>query len=261
MTTFLETVNDHTRVLVAERRAAVPEAALRERLADAPPVASFARALAADGMSLIAEMKRASPSRGPIQADAKVAPIVTAYAGAGAAAISVLTEPRWFGGSLDDLREAHATVATPLLRKDFVVDPYQLVEARLAGASAVLLIVASFGAASRLAALMDDAQALGLDTLVEVHDRAELLIAREAGAPIIGINNRDLHSLEVDLATSLRLRPEIPAGVTVVAESGISTRADVVELEAAGVDAILVGEALMRVGDPAATAAELLGRA
>lgn len=260
MTTFLETVNDHTRMLVAERRAAISEAALRERLPGAPPIASFARALAADGMSLIAEMKRASPSRGPIQADAQVAPIVTAYAGAGASAISVLTEPRWFSGSLEDLREAHATVGTPLLRKDFVVDPYQLVEARLAGASAALLIVASFGDRSRLAALMGQARALGLDTLVEVHDRAELEIALEADAPIIGINNRDLRSLEVDVGTSLRLRPKIPAGVTVVAESGITTRADVVMLEDAGVDAILVGEALMRVGDPAATAAELLGR-
>jgi indole-3-glycerol phosphate synthase len=258
--TFLETVNDHTRALLAERRAAVADDVLRQGLSEVPDVASFAEALAAPGMSLIAEMKRASPSRGAIQAGAQVAPIVATYAEAGAAAISVLTEPRWFGGSLDDLRDAHRTVSTPLLRKDFIVDPYQLVEARLAGASAALLIVASFPSAGELAVLMTEAVNLGLDTLVEVHDDAELATALAVGAPIIGINNRDLHSLEVDLGTSLRLRERIPPGVTVVAESGITTRGDVAVLEDAGVDAILVGEALMRVNDPAVTAAELLGR-
>jgi len=259
--TFLETVVANTRGLVDARRALVPEAQLREQLADAPLVGSFARGLAAPGMSLIAEMKRASPSRGAIQAGARVAPIVTAYAAAGAAAISVLTEPKWFGGSLDDLREAHATVPTPLLRKDFIVEPYQLVEARLAGASAVLLIVAAFGEPDGLARLIGESEALGLDVLVEVHDDNELATALGVRAPIVGINNRNLHSLDVDLATSLRLRPRIPAGVLVVAESGITTRADVAALEEAGVDAILVGEALMRVNDPTATAAELLGRA
>lgn len=261
MSTFLETVIANTRVLVAERRRQLPEAALRECLADAPDVASFADALAAPGMGLIAEMKRASPSKGAIQAGARVAPIVSAYAAAGASAISVLTEPKWFGGSLDDLIEAHATVDTPLLRKDFLVEPYQLVEARLAGASAALLIVAAFPDAGSIGAMIDAAQAVGLDTLVEVHDLADVATALAVGARIVGINNRNLHSLEVDLATSLSLRPKIPAGVTVVAESGISTRGDVAQLEAAGVDAILVGEALMRVNDPGATAAELLGRA
>ena len=260
MTTFLETVTANTRELVAARRRQVGEPELRARLVDAPTPASFAQALAAPGMSLIAEMKRASPSRGPIQAGAAVAPIVTAYAAAGAAAISVLTEPKWFGGSLDDLIEARATVSTPLLRKDFIVEPYQLVEARLAGASAALLIVAAFADPGALAALIAAADAIGLDTLVEVHDEAELGIARAAGARIIGINNRDLRSLEVDLSTSLRLRPHVPDGVIVVAESGIATRDDVRALEDAGVDAILVGEALMRVNDPVATAAELLGR-
>ncbi len=259
--TFLETVVANTRGLVDARRAKLPEAQLRERLPDASAVGSFAAGLAAPGMSLIAEMKRASPSKGAIRADAKVAPIVRAYAAAGAAAISVLTEPRWFGGSLDDLREAHATVETPLLRKDFIVEPYQLVEARLAGASAVLLIVAAFTDAEGLARMIGESEALGLDVLVEVHDERELATALQVRAPIVGINNRNLHSLDVDLATSLRLRPRIPAGVIVVAESGIAARADVAVLEEAGVDAILVGEALMRVNDPRATAAELLGRA
>ncbi len=260
MPTFLETVIAHTRERLAARRADLGEPALRERLSGAPAVRSFADALAAPGMSLIAEMKRASPSKGVIHAGAPVAPIVTAYAAAGAAAISVLTEPEWFGGSLDDLVEAHAAVPTPLLRKDFVVDPYQLLEARLAGASAALLIVAAFPDADALAGLMGAADDLGLDTLVEVHDEAELALALAVGARIVGINNRDLHSLEVDLATSLRLRPRVPPEVTVVAESGIATRGDVRALEDAGVDAILVGEALMRVNDPAAAAAELLGR-
>ena len=134
----------------------------------------------------------------------------SAYAAAGAAAISVLTEPKWFGGSLDDLVEAHATVPTPLLRKDFIVDPYQLLEARVAGASAALLIVAAFPDAAALAELIGAADALGLDTLVEVHDAADVATALAVGAPIIGINNRDLHSLDVDLATSLRLRPLVP---------------------------------------------------
>jgi len=258
--TFLETVIAHTRELVDARRDAVPEPELRGRLRTAPPIGSFADALAAPGMGLIAEMKRASPSKGPIHADAAVAPIVTAYAAAGASAISVLTEPTWFGGSLDDLIEAHATVPTPLLRKDFIIDPYQLVEARLAGASAALLIVAAFAHDGALARLMAEADALGLDALVEVHDEDDLARARSVGARIVGINNRDLHSLEVDLATSLRLRPRVSPEVIVVAESGITTRADVRALEDAGVDAILVGEALMRVNDPAATAAELLGR-
>jgi len=260
MPTFLETVIANTRALVAARRADVPESELRARLAGAPAVRSFADALAAPGMGLIAELKRASPSKGAIQAGAAVAPIVTAYAAAGASAISVLTEPKWFGGSLDDLREAHATVPTPLLRKDFIVDAYQLVEARLAGASAALLIVAAFPDAEALAGLIGAAEAVGLDTLVEVHDEDDLATALAVGARIVGINNRDLHSLEVDLATSLRLRPLVSNGAIVVAESGISTRADVAELERAGIDAILVGEALMRVNDPAATAAELLGR-
>jgi len=258
--TFLETVIAHTRELVDARRSALPETELRDRLSGASRTRSFVDALAPPGMSLIAEMKRASPSRGAIQADAAVAPIVRAYTAAGAAAISVLTEPKWFGGSLDDLIEAHATVPTPLLRKDFIVDPYQLVEARLAGASAALLIVAAFPEANVLAELIDVADALGLDALVEVHDESDLATALDVGSRVVGINNRDLHSLEVDLRTSLRLRPLVPAEVLVVAESGITTRDDVRELEDAGVDAILVGEALMRVNDPAATAAELLGR-
>ncbi len=260
MTTFLETVIAHTQDELSRRRAAVPIDALRAQIEGPPPAPRFFDGLAAPGMSLIAEMKRASPSKGAIQAGARVAPIVQAYADAGASAISVLTEPKWFQGSLDDLATAHATVDIPLLRKDFIVDEYQLVEARVIGASAALLIVAAFSTARELAAMIEMATRIGLDTLVEVHDEREAAIAQSVGAAIIGINNRDLHSLEVDLSTSFRVRAQIAPGTIVVAESGITTRDDVRALEEAGVDAILVGEALMGVGNPAATAAELLGR-
>jgi len=260
VTTFLETVIAHTRDELAHRRAAVPIEVLRAQIEDPPPAPRFFDGLAAPGMSLIAEMKRASPSKGAIQAGASVAPIVQAYSDAGASAISVLTEPKWFQGSLDDLATARATVETPLLRKDFIVDEYQLVEARVVGASAALLIVAAFANARELASMIELATQLGLDTLVEVHDEREAAIAQSVGAAIIGINNRDLHTLEVDLSTSFRVRANIAPDTLVVAESGITTRNDVRLLEDAGVDAILVGEALMRVGNPVATAHELLGR-
>lgn len=249
MATFLDQVVEHTEKALEERKAALPYDALLDQLGPIPRGRPFSEALIAEGISLIAEMKRASPSRGPIHPDAAVADIVTAYRDAGVSAISVLTEPRWFGGSLDDLREARRTVDLPLLRKDFLVDPYQLLEARVAGADAVLLIVAALGPA-RLVDLMRDAHDLGLDCLVEVHDEDEVEAAVEAGAEIIGINNRNLHSLAVDLDTTFRLLSDIPAGTVVVAESGISDRAHVRDLEQAGVDAILVGEALMSSGDP-----------
>jgi indole-3-glycerol phosphate synthase len=256
--TFLDTVVEHTERKLAKRKKKVPEAALADRL---PPVTRgrpFSEALIQEGISLIAEMKRASPSRGPIRPDAGVAEIVRAYERAGASAVSVLTEPKWFGGSLDDLAEARAAVRLPLLRKDFIVDPYQLMEARVAGADAALLIVAALEPA-RLEELLAAAHDLSLDCLVEVHSEDEVEAAVDAGAEIIGINNRDLHSLEVDLRTSFKLLADVPAGTVVVAESGITTRDDVRELEEAGVDAILVGEALMRSPDPADAVRELLG--
>ena len=218
----------------------------------------FSEALIAEGISLIAEMKRASPSKGPIRPGASVSDIVSGYQRAGASAVSVLTEPNWFGGSLDDLVEARAACDLPLLRKDFVVDEYQLLEARVAGADAVLLIVAALER-SRIEELMGAASDLGLDALVEVHDEKEVEVAVEAGAEVIGINNRDLHSLEVDLETTFELLADVPAGTVVVAESGITLNEDVERLERAGVDAILVGEALMRADDPVRAVRELLG--
>jgi indole-3-glycerol phosphate synthase len=214
----------------------------------------------AEGISLIAEMKRASPSRGPIRPGASVPEVARVYQEAGAAAMSVLTEPHHFGGSLDDLAAARAACDLPLLRKDFLVDEYQLLEARAAGADAVLLIAAALGQ-DRLAQLIAVASELGMDALVEVHDEDEVEAAVAAGAEVIGVNNRDLRSLEVDLETSFRLLADIPAGTVVVAESGIRRRGDVARLEEAGVDAILVGEALMDAEDPVAAARALLGTA
>ena len=170
----------------------------------------------------------------------------------------MLTEPNWFGGSLDDLVEARGACELPLLRKDFLVDEYQLLEARVAGADAVLLIVAALDR-GRMVELMGVAGELGLDTLVEVHDEKEVETAVEAGAELIGINNRDLHSLEVDLETTFELLADVPAGTVVVAESGITQNEDVERLERAGVDAILVGEALMRADDPVRAVRDLLG--
>lgn len=258
MGTFLENVVERTEADLARRKRTTPAADLEARLGPASRGRPFSEALIDEGISLIAEMKRASPSRGPIRPGASVAEIVAAYQAAGARAVSVLTEPAHFGGSLDDLAEAREACDLPLLRKDFLIDPYQVLEARAAGADAVLLIVAALGR-ERLMQLMGTASELGMDTLVEVHDEDEVELAVETGAELIGINNRDLHSLEVDLGTTFRLMADVPAGTVVVAESGITERGHVSDLEDAGVDAILVGEALMRADDPAHVVRELLG--
>jgi indole-3-glycerol phosphate synthase len=256
--TFLETVVERTRAEIEARRREIPESELEARLGPSRRGRPFSEALIAEGISLIAEMKRSSPSKGAIRPGASVSDVVSAYQRAGARAVSVLTEPNWFGGSLDDLVEARGACELPLLRKDFLVDEYQLLEARVAGADAVLLIVAALDR-GRMAELMGVAGELGLDTLVEVHDEKEVETAVEAGAELIGINNRDLHSLEVDLETTFELLADVPAGTVVVAESGITQNEDVERLERAGVDAILVGEALMRADDPVRAVRDLLG--
>lgn len=256
---FLEDIVEATRSTVQRRRAETPIDELMSGLAPPGRGWPFSEALIAPGVSLIAEMKRASPSKGPINAGADVAEIVAKYEAAGAAACSILTEPDFFGGSLDDLRRAREACSLPLLRKDFIIDPYQLVEARLAGADAALLIVAATGE-ELLGELLAFGHQIGLDLLVEVHDEDDAEVAVAAGAEIVGINNRNLKTLEVDPETVLRLLPDIPAGTTVVAESGISDPADVRRLEEAGVDAILVGEALMSAPDPAEAVRALLGR-
>lgn len=217
----------------------------------------FHAALARPGMGVIAEFKRRSPSAGSLRAQADVEAIVGAYERGGASALSVLTEGPNFGGSLGDLRAARAACELPILRKDFIVDPYQLYEALLAGADAVLLIVAALPG-EQLAALHEHAGKLGLDVLVEVHDREELTRAADIGARLIGVNNRDLRDFTVDIERTSRLLEEMPADATAVSESGIATAEQLRELERQGVAAVLVGEILMRSPAPQRTLALLL---
>jgi indole-3-glycerol phosphate synthase len=252
--TILTRILESTRAEVTRRKHALPLAELAERASGEGPVPAERRlraALARPGLGVIAEFKRRSPSAGALRTDADVGTVVSAYERGGADALSVLTEGPNFGGSLEDLQAARAASGLPILRKDFIVDPYQLHEARAAGADAVLLVVAALSV-EELAALHDGALALGLDALVEVHDEAELRGALEVGAELIGINNRDLRDFSVDVERTFRLREAIPAGVRVVSESGIATAAQLRRLEDARVDAVLIGGALMRAADPAA---------
>ncbi|MBO0768505.1 MAG: indole-3-glycerol phosphate synthase TrpC [Solirubrobacterales bacterium] len=234
--------------IVADTRARVAE---RKR-----PAGVFADALANGGISVIAEHKRASPSAGVIREDLSLEQVVGAYQRGGAAALSILTEESRFKGSLDDIKAARAASTLPILRKDFIVDPYQISEAHSAGADAILLIVAALEP-SALRKLYQQATDLALDVLVEVHNRAELEVALELEPRIIGINNRNLSTLAVDLNTTYELLPDIPAGTLKVAESGFRTRAELDGLAAAGLDAVLIGEALMRASDPEAACAGL----
>ena len=241
-----------------QRREAVPAATLRAQLGTGGGARPFSEALVRPGLSLIAEFKRRSPSAGEIRGGASVGETVAAYQRGGAAALSILTDSESFGGSLDDVREARAASSLPILRKDFVVDPYQLLEAATSGADAVLLIVAALDDET-LAALHEEARGLDLDCLVEVHDEAELERALEIDVDVIGINNRDLRDLSVDVDVTARLIIDVPAGKTVVAESGFSHRDQLDELERIGVDAVLIGEALMRLGDPEGAARQADG--
>jgi indole-3-glycerol phosphate synthase len=245
---------------VARRREQIPLSELEGRLqgrVSADSQRPFNEALVRPGLSLIAEFKRRSPSAGAIQAGADVTSLVAAYERGGAAAISILTEEAHFGGSLEDLRIARGTCGLPILRKDFIVDAYQVYEAAANGADAILLIVGAVED-SDLFELQREARALDLDCLVEVHDVAQLERALELGAEVIGINNRDLDEGTIDVSTTYELMPDVPTGKTVVAESGISERAELDELERVGVDAVLIGEALMRAGDPEEKARELI---
>ncbi|MDR0570876.1 MAG: indole-3-glycerol phosphate synthase TrpC [Clostridiales Family XIII bacterium] len=235
-----------------EDKAAVPPDEM-EAMCRALPVLDFEfeRALKGPGLSFICEVKKASPSKGVISEEFPYLEVARAYEAGGAACVSVLTEREYFLGDDRYLREISEAVALPVLRKDFVTDPFQIFQARVLGAKAVLLIRAIL-TEGRLAALAALARELGMSALVEVHDEGELRSALAAGARLIGVNNRDLRTFEVDLGNSLRLREKTPADVVFVAESGISRREDVLALEAAGVDAALVGESLMRGGDAAA---------
>jgi indole-3-glycerol phosphate synthase len=243
---------------VDARRRELPQADLEARLSGRGEDRPFNEALVRPGLSLIAEFKRRSPSAGEISGTALVADQVAAYERGGAAALSVPTDEPHFGGSLEDLRQARAACGLPIIRKDFVVDPYQLYEAAVNGADAVLLIVRALDD-EQLRSLYEEARSLDLDCLVEVHDGEELERALEADAEVIGINNRNLDQGTVDLATTFELMPDVPAGKTVVAESGISGVAELEELDRVGVDAVLIGTALMTAPDPEAKARELTG--
>jgi indole-3-glycerol phosphate synthase len=247
--------------ILASTRAEVQRRKREHPLVASGPAAAARRlhdALSGPGIAVIAEFKRRSPSAGPLRGHADVGELVAAYERGGARALSVLTEGPNFDGSLEDLRQARAASDLPILRKDFIVDPYQLHEARAAGADAVLLIVAALDQAT-LASLHRGAGELSLDVLVEVHDHDELSRAVDVGADLIGINNRDLRDFTVDVERTFGLLDDVPPGVAVVSESGIATPEQLRRLEERGVRGVLVGEALMRCPDPAAALTELRG--
>jgi indole-3-glycerol phosphate synthase len=254
---MIEELVEAARAGVERRRAQVPLEDLESRLGERPEQRPFGEALTRPGLSVIAEFKRRSPSAGAIRDGAEPAELARAYEEGGAAALSVLTDEAHFGGSLSDLTEARAACELPLLEKDFIVDRYQLYEAALAGADAILLIVAALDR-DRLAELHDEARSLDLDCLVEVHDEPQLETALTVDADVIGINNRNLEDFSVDIQTTFELITDVPAGKTAVSESGIADRTTLEELERVGVDAVLIGEALMRAEDPAAKVRELL---
>jgi indole-3-glycerol phosphate synthase len=237
----------------------MPVEQLRERPIFLEGRRPFREALAAPARAIIAEVKKASPSKGVIRADFDPLAIASLYEANGAAAMSVLTEERYFQGHLDYLAAIRTRVRAPLLRKDFIFDPYQLYEARAYGADAALLIVAILGDA-QLSELLWLTEELNLAALVEVHTREELARAVRVGAGIIGINNRDLRTFRTTLDTSEQLAREVPPGTIVIAESGIESTADIARLERAGVHAFLIGETLMSAPDPGAKLRELLGR-
>ncbi len=258
---ILQRIVEAKRAEVLERQRQTPLSVLRQRLADAPSVRPFAQALKRrphERLHLIAELKKASPSKGVFRSDFDPEALLCAYENSPASALSILTDEPFFQGSLDALRLARRRTTKPLLRKDFLIDAYQLYEARVNGADAVLLIVAAL-TKEALRDLLALARELGMDALVEVHTEVELETALSVGATLIGINNRNLQTFAVDLATTLRLRPLIPDGCVIVSESGIETREQVRVLGEAGIDAILVGETLVRSPDPIAKAKELLG--
>ncbi len=255
----LERIVESTREDVRRRRGDVPLAELERQAVDRPEGRPFAEALLRPGVSLIAEHKRRSPSAGEIRAGLTVTEIVRAYERGGAAAVSVLTEGPNFGGSLADLHEARAATTLPIIRKDFIVDPYQVYETAAAGADALLLIVAALDEPT-LGELYGLALDLDLDVLVEVHDEPDLERALEVvDADVIGINNRDLSDFSVDINRTVELLSDVPAGKTVVSESGFHDREQIDELERIGVDAVLIGEGLMRAPDIEAACRAMCG--
>ncbi len=259
MADILSEIITFKRRYVAERKELLPLSVVEEKIAGADPPRGFSDALKSGGISLIAEIKRASPSAGLIRPDLDVPEIARTYEAGGASAISVLTDEKFFMGSPGYLREVRKATQLPVLRKDFIVDIYQVYESRALGADAFLLIVSALSS-EELSELICLSSQLGMDALVEAHSESEIELAVSAGAEIIGINNRNLRTFDVDIGTTLKLLGAIPEGKITVSESGIKSREDVLALENAGVDAILVGESLMREDDIGAKMREFLGR-
>lgn len=256
---ILDRILAETRAEVARRKLTAPMSTLEQKAKSAPGPRGLAQALGAGGtVRLLAEVKHKSPSKGVLRSDFDPVSLARAYEKAGADAISVLTDEPFFGGSLLHLRAVRETVPLPVLRKDFIVDPYQIVEARAVGADAVLLIAAALDDKT-LGHLLAMTRDWGMDALVEVHTENELERALAAGADFVGINNRDLNTFETSLDVTLRLAPRVPAHVTLVSESGIRSRGDVTKLAAGGVHAVLVGERLVTDDDPTAAARALVG--
>lgn len=256
---ILDSIIEHKQKELQTDQERVPLATLKSILADLPPTKGFKQAICQpDTINLIAEVKKKSPSKGIIRVDFDPVCIAETYAENGAAAISVLTDIRFFDGRLEYLIAIRQEVDVPLLRKDFTIDPYHIYQARVAGADAVLLIVAALNS-DQLREFADIASSLSMAALVEVHTEAELDIALDVGAEIIGINNRDLRTFNTDLATTFKLRESIPSDKVVVSESGIYTREDVESLREVGVNAILVGESLMRSPDIGEQVRKLIG--
>jgi len=254
---YLSDLVTATRKRLEQSRGVLNEATLEQRIASQDPPKGLRAALLAETPSVIAEIKRRSPSKGPLDLGLDAAALARAYADGGAAAISVLTEPEAFEGSLDDLRAARGA-GLPVLRKDFILDEFQILESRAEGADAVLLIVRAVG--RDLERLVKATSALGMDALVEVFDEADLDLALEVDADLIGINHRDLETFEVHPTRTAELAPRIPEPKTVVALSGVATRREVEELVASGARSLLIGESLVTAPDPAAKLRELLGR-
>jgi len=257
---FLDDAVEAARREAADRMEVFPVALLERIVMDTPAPPDFRTVIASrgDGVRIIAEVKRSSPSVGVIREGINVAETASLYDAGGASAVSVLTSGFKFNGAVGDLVEASTAVRIPVMRKDFITERYQVLESRARGAAAVLIIVAALDA-KRIRALVEYAAGMGMECLVEVHSAGEVEKALDGGAEIIGINNRDLGTLEVDLGTTGKVLPYIPAGTVVVSESGVTGREQVKRLEEMGVDAVLVGEALMRAEDPEAKIRELLG--
>ncbi len=253
---YLEPILASTRRRVDELRSWTRDDALEQRVASLPKPRGFTDVLDCPGTSIVAEIKRVSPAKGPLDEDLNAADLASAYDAGGAVALSIVTEPDHFKGSLEDLRAA-ASVGLPLLRKDFILDELQVLESRAWGSDAVLLIVRALG--EELGALIAAVEALGMEALVEVHDEAELERALSAGATLVGVNHRNLETFEVDPERTLKLGPLLPEGCVLIALSGVSDRAGVEALEAAGAHGLLIGESLVTAADPAAKLRELRG--